>query len=45
VKKYRVTLPVAIGGQDYQFGDLVALDVETAVEYGYALIAAEEEED
>jgi hypothetical protein len=37
-------LPVEIGGVKYGFGDVVALDVETAVEFGFALIAAEEEE-
>ncbi len=41
---YRVTLPVAIGGKPYQFGDLVELEIEKAVEYGYALISAEEED-
>lgn len=45
MRKYRVTLPVVIGGRTYQFGEVVELDIETAVQYAHALIAVEEEDD
>lgn len=41
-RKYRVTLPVEIGGVGYEFGDVVELDIETAAEFSYALIEWEE---
>jgi len=43
VKKYRVVLPIDIGGRTYQFGEIAELDMETAVEYSHALIEIEEE--
>lgn len=42
-RKYRVTLPVMILGQVYEFGDVVELDDAVADEVSYALISAEEE--
>ena len=42
MKRYRVTLPVDIGGRVYQFGEVAELDIETATQYAHALIAAEE---
>jgi hypothetical protein len=45
MKRYRVLLPVEIGGTIYNFGDVVDLDLETAVQYAHALIAVETEEE
>lgn len=44
MKKYRVILPVEIGGVAYQFGDVIELDEATAIENCYALIAWEGED-
>lgn len=40
-KRYRVTLPIDVGGTIYQFGETVELNDETAAAYAHALIAAE----
>jgi hypothetical protein len=42
--KYRVTLPVDIGGRIWNFGEVVELDIETAAAYAHALIALEDED-
>ena len=44
MKRYRVILPVEIGGRVYQFGEIAELDLETAVTYAIALIQVEEGE-
>jgi hypothetical protein len=43
MKKYRVVLPIEVGGRIYQFGETIDLDMETAAQYAHALIAVEEE--
>jgi hypothetical protein len=43
MKRYRVLLPVEIGGRVYQFGEVVELNMKTAKEYGHALSAMAEE--
>ena len=40
-ERYRVTLPIDIGGRIYQFGETVELDAETAAAYAHALIKEE----
>ncbi|KKM18468.1 hypothetical protein LCGC14_1665400 [marine sediment metagenome] len=42
VKRYRVLLPVDIGGRIYNFGEEVELELDEAVKYSHALIAARE---
>ncbi len=44
VRRYRTTLPVEIDGVVYQFGQVVELATERALEYAHALIALEEGE-
>lgn len=41
--RYRVTLPIDVGGRIYQFGETVELDQETAAAYAHALIKEESE--
>ncbi len=42
MKKYRVLLPIEVGGRTYNFGDEVELELDVAVDYSHALIAVEE---
>ena len=42
MKRYRVLLPIEVGGRMYNFGDEVELELEEAVQYSHALIAVEE---
>ncbi len=42
-RKYRVTLPIMLDGQLYEFGREVELDLEQAAQFSHALIAVEEE--
>jgi hypothetical protein len=44
VQRYRVILQVEIDGRLYQCGDIVELDIETAVEHAVALTRLEEQE-
>lgn len=44
-RKYRVTLPIDVGGRRYEFGEVAELEIETAVQYAHALIAEEEGQD
>ncbi len=41
--KYKVILPIDVDGRIYHYGDIVELDLDTAVLYAHALIAQEEE--
>jgi transcriptional regulator with XRE-family HTH domain len=42
--KYRVIMPVDVGdGMIHQFGEIIELDLNTAIEYAHALITVEEE--
>ena len=43
--RYRVLLPVEIGGRIYDFGAVIELDLETAKEYSHALLALGNEEE
>ncbi|HWQ55684.1 MAG TPA: hypothetical protein VN442_18500 [Bryobacteraceae bacterium] len=45
MSRYRVILPVEIDGQGHGFGEVVELDLSTALEYSTALIAMEEGEE
>lgn len=42
-RKYRVVLPIDIGGRVFHFGDVAEIDIETAIEYSHALIEIEED--
>ncbi len=44
MRRYRVTLPVEIGGRVYQFGEVAELELETAAQHAHALIAEEEQD-
>lgn len=41
-KWYRVTLPIEVDGDIHQFGAMVSLDLETAVQYSHALICVDD---
>jgi hypothetical protein len=43
-KKFRVVMPIEVGGVIYQHGSTVELDSETAALYSHALIALEGDE-
>ena len=42
MKRYRVILPITVGGRTFQYGEIAELEDEVAVEYSHALIAVEE---
>lgn len=42
LRKFKVLLPVLIGGRTYQFGEMAELDVATAKEYSHALLPEKE---
>ncbi len=44
-RKFRVVLPVELGGVVYEFGRVVELELEETAGYEHALIAVEEESD
>ncbi len=45
MKKFRVTLPIDLGdGVVHQYGEIVELTAEQAVDYSHALIACKDEE-
>lgn len=44
-KPYTVTLPIDIDGRIYNYGDIVSLELEVAVQYSHALIALGEGEE
>ncbi len=45
MKKYKVILPVEIAGTVHWHGDIVELDLETALLYQHALIVLHESEE
>ena len=42
MKKYKVILPVDIAGTTHWFGEVIELDLETALLYRHALIVVNE---
>lgn len=44
MKRYRVLLPIDVGGRIYQFGEEIELELDEAVKYSHALIAVAEED-
>jgi len=44
MNKYRVILPIEVNGVPRAFGDVIELDEATAIEFSFALIAWEGEE-
>jgi hypothetical protein len=46
MKKYRVVLPIDLGdGEIHNFGEVLELELEVAVQYNHALIALDEREE
>jgi hypothetical protein len=41
-KKYKVLLPIDIGGRVYQFGETAELDIDAAVGYAHALLSLDD---
>lgn len=44
-RRYRVILPIDVGGRVYGFGEIAELEMDTAVDYAHALIPLKEEDD
>lgn len=43
-KRFRVTLPIEVGGKIFNFGETIEMELEEAAKYSHALIAVDEPE-
>jgi hypothetical protein len=45
MRKYRVLLPIEVDGVRFEHGDVVQLEMQTAIDFAHALVAIEESEE